>query len=245
MLLRNTEAKSFPLLINNLARRIGTGLFQMRISESLLSKMTWWLFHCAQGTLETHSLAKWNMLPNTQSFNAQAFGGMCGKDLAVKCHHLLENLNVPNSASFVTNLFLLWKQIHPDLKEQLNNSFKGSKRFRTNNHSMSACTKTTAPCPVLETTFSAATLGHKVTDVNGGQPALLSLWRNWQIPLPPWGWVKRRSGEQHFSTRGKHPATVMLKGCLCYLFLYLDLFQPFLHTEVKGFLILVLTSCSY
>lgn len=120
---------------------------------------------------------------------------------------------------FVTMLFLLRKQINTELKEQLNNRFGGCERLRTGSHAVPACTQTTAPCPRLETTISAATLGYRVTEANRGQPALPPLWRYQQTPLPPQGWVKRMSGEQYFSIRGKHPAIVMLKGCLCYPFL--------------------------
>lgn len=50
--------------------------------------------------------------------------------------------------------------------------------LHTGDHSVPAYTQTTVPCPSLETTFSAATLGHRVTDANGVEPALLSFHRN-------------------------------------------------------------------
>ena len=107
---------------------------------------------------------------------------------------------------------------------------------------MPACTQTTAPSPSLETTFLAAALGRSVTDTSGGQPALPRLRRNRQTPWPPWGWVRRRPGERYFSTRGKRPATTMLKGCLRCLF-FLSRPLPALCTYwwwVKGFLMSVL-----
>lgn len=161
-------------------------------------------------------------LPKTQGFNVQEFGGRGAKDLAVKFLLLLGILYVPNSALFVCDYaFLTPKQINTELKEQLNNRFGGCKRLRTGSHAVPACTQTTAPCPRLETTISAATLGYRVTEANRGQPAFPPLWRYQQTPLPPRGktFPKRMSGEQYFSIRGKHPAIVMLKGCLCYPFL--------------------------
>lgn len=49
----------------------------------------------------------WNLLPNAQAFNTQVFGESDVKDFAVKFLLHFGISNVPNSAHFVTTLFLL------------------------------------------------------------------------------------------------------------------------------------------
>lgn len=78
----------------------------------------WWLLQYAEGPSETHSLGKWNALPNAQGFNIQEFGGRESKNFAAKFLLLFGNLNVPSSAHFLTTLFLLWKQTNPERKER-------------------------------------------------------------------------------------------------------------------------------